>query len=90
MNVLNTAKNMLKIKNSSLVKVGLDIGGSLTKVSVALSKESDAIPIREIFLKEFQFAEEIELDDNYLYIKLMLTHMFKTEIVEFLKSKLYL
>lgn len=87
MNVLNSTKSFLKIKNSSLVKVGLDIGGTLTKVSVALSKENSGLKIRDAFHKEFQFLEEIELDDNYLFIKLIPTLDFSLEIVKFMNSK---
>ena len=77
-------KNFLKIKNIQNIKVGLDIGGSLTKLAVAVHKEMTDGGIRTK-LKKFDFIEEIELEENYLFIKHFSTNKFKTETLQFLK-----
>lgn len=77
----------LKIKNSNLVKIGLDIGGSLTKLAVALSKDNSVdSDLRQKFHKDLEFLEEIELEENYLYIRLFQTNKFSVDFVDFLKS----
>ncbi len=86
MNSITNHKNILKIINKGTIKVGLDIGGSLTKLAVALHKESEINSIRSKFKSEFEFMEEIELDENYLYIKNFQTSKFKTETVDFLRK----
>ena len=80
-----TTKGMLKFLDFNKIKVGLDIGGSLTKLAVALNKEESNKVIRNRFNNEFDFLEEIELEENFLYIKNFQTNKFKTDTVSFLK-----
>ena len=35
----SSSNHNLKIKNDNIIEVGLDIGGSLTKIAVSVSKE---------------------------------------------------
>lgn len=85
MNTINNPKHILKLINNAGIKVGLDIGGSLTKLSVALHKESGSFELRKKFKSEFDFIDEIELNENYLFIKNFQTAKFKTDTIEFLK-----
>ena len=80
-----TTKGMLKFLDFNKIKVGLDIGGSLTKLAVALNKEESNKVIRNRFNNEFDFLEEIELEENFLYIKNFQTNKLKTDTVSFLK-----
>lgn len=82
------AKKMLKFKINSNIQIGLDIGGSLTKMAIFLSK-SFHIKKSE-FLKEFECNDHLELDDNHLFIKLFQTNKFNPETIEFIKSNFIL
>ena len=62
-------KNTLKIKQEDSMMIGLDIGGTLTKLAVIVKKDSISSTQRNQILMDFDFLEEIEIEDNYLYIK---------------------
>jgi len=92
MNSINKVKTLLKISNRNFIKIGMDIGGSLTKIVVALSNANPADPaydklnFRKNLQNNFEFLEELEIEDNYLFIRLFNTNNFNTEILDFLKS----
>jgi type II pantothenate kinase len=86
MNSANLHRKSLKIINGNLLKIGLDIGGSLTKLSVILHKESASDIIRNKFLKDYGFFEEIDLEENFLYIKNFPTSKFNSDTINFLKQ----
>ena len=84
--MLNNTKGLFTINNSGLLKIGLDIGGSLTNIAVALAKREEYESIRNQFKLKFSFLEEIEIEDNFLYIGLFQTNKFNIDIIEFLNS----
>lgn len=86
MNSFNFQKKSLKIINSYLIKIVPDIGGSLTKLSVALHSVSASEDMRKKFLHEYGFLEEIELDQNFIYIINFHTSNFNFETLDFLKQ----
>lgn len=86
MNSVNCLNKSLKIINHNILKIGLDIGGSLTKLSVALNKKEANDITRKKFLDEYGFFEEIELEENFLYIKNFQTNKFNSETLNFLHS----
>ena len=75
-------KNFLKLANNQ-VQIGLDIGGTLTKMSICLSKSN----LEKNEFLEFDSLERIELEDNILFIKLFPTNKFDPDAIDFLKSK---
>jgi hypothetical protein len=78
--------NTLNFKNNHNVIVGLDIGGSLTKLSIMINKSLNSQ--EGGFLTKYEFLEEIDLENNFLYIKLILTSNFNTEGISLLKSRI--
>jgi tartrate dehydratase alpha subunit/fumarate hydratase class I-like protein len=81
---LKTTHN-LKIKNCNPIEVGLDIGGSLTKMAVSIKKEYSEIIVK--LKEEIEFLDEIQMEENIILIKLMQTINFSSEGRDFLKSK---
>lgn len=79
------AKKILKFKTNNNIQIGLDIGGTLTKMAIYLSK-SMAYKKNE-FLKDFDCNDHIELDHDHLFIKQFQTNKFNPEAIDFLKSK---
>lgn len=79
----NMSKKFAKLATNQ-IQVGLDIGGTLTKMSLRLSKSFNEK--NEIY-KEFDSLERIEIDDNLLFIKLFQTNKFNPEAIDFLQSK---
>jgi len=71
-----------KLENFEEILVGLDIGGTLVKLSVAVTKNIE----KEIYglLIEREF-EEIVLEENNLYIKKFHTSQFPFDVIDFLK-----
>ena len=86
MNSVNIQRKSLKIINSNLLKIGLDIGGSLTKLSVALHKNSVTDMMRTKLLNDYGFFEEIDVEENFLYIKNFQTNKFNSDTMNFLKQ----
>jgi pantothenate kinase len=80
------SKKFIKLA-SNQIQIGLDIGGTLTKMSLRLSKFNKE---KNDFYKEFDSLECIEIDDYLLYIKLFQTNKFNTDAIEFLRSKIFL
>lgn len=79
-------KRLLKFKYNNTIQIGVDIGGTLTKMAVFLSKSH---PIKKKdFFDDFGFSDHIELDDNHLFIKLFHTNKFNPEAIDFIKSKI--
>lgn len=78
----NIQEKISKLESFEEILVGLDIGGSLVKLSVAVTKNID----KEIYglLVEREF-EEIVLEENNLYIKKFHTSQFPFEVIDFLK-----
>ncbi len=76
------SKKFMKLA-SNQIQVGLDIGGTLTKMSLRLSKFHKE---KNDFFKELNSLECIEIDDYLLYIKLFQTNKFNPDAIEFLKS----
>ncbi len=74
---------LLEFKSIAPLSIGVDIGGTLTKISVLISKDV----IKPNFNTEYDFKESLELPQHYLYLKLIQTDSFKTEGIDFLKSK---
>jgi hypothetical protein len=72
----------IAFKNLKDIRIGLDIGGTLTKLTVIVKKEKHDPD----FLNKYEFMEEIELDEHFLYIKLLQTIQFKIEVIECLKG----
>jgi hypothetical protein len=85
-NILTTKHN-LKIKNTSLIEVGLDIGGSLTKIAVSVKKEID-MEILKRLKNEIEFMDHLELEQNIIFFILLQTANFVSEGIDLLKSKL--
>lgn len=78
------AKKILKFKSNTNIQIGLDIGGTLTKMAIYLSK---TMPYKKNeFFKEFECNDHIELDNDHLFIKQFQTNKFNPEAIEFLKS----
>jgi hypothetical protein len=73
----------LEFKSIAPLSIGVDIGGTLTKISLLINKNV----IKKNFNSEYDFIEPFELEQHYLYLKLIQTDSFKTEGIEFLKSK---
>jgi pantothenate kinase len=77
-----TSAQEIVIESFQDLLVGIDIGGTLVKLSIAVNK----IIEREVYVllleKEF---EEIVLEKNNLYIKKYHTSQVPIEVVEFLK-----
>ena len=80
----NMAKKFSKLANNH-VQIGMDIGGTLTKMSIRLSKSNLG---KTEFLREFDSLERIELEDNLLFMKLFPTNKFNPEAIDFMKSKI--
>ena len=72
----------LQFKTSSPLSIGLDIGGTLTKISVLINKEI----ITNNFGTDYDIKESLELPQHYLYFKYFQTTAFKSEGINFLKS----
>lgn len=89
MNSINSTSNIthnLKIKNSIPIEVGLDIGGSLTKMAVSIKKK---FPDLVSSLKQnIEFLDEIQMEENIILIKLIQTVNFSSEGRDLLKSKI--
>ena len=83
---MNMSKNFLKLAQNQ-VQIGLDIGGTLTKMSIRLSKFHS---VKNDFIKEFDSLEKFELEDYFLYIKLFQTNKFNPDAVDFLQSFIYI
>ena len=77
-------KNLLKFKNSKSINIGLDIGGSLTKVAIYFNKTN--YELYNVLKNEYDFVDEVEFEDNFLYIKNFQTSKFASETIDFLKS----
>ncbi len=80
----SSSNHNLKIKNDNLIEVGLDIGGSLTKIAVSVSKEYPQLVNK--LKEELEFSEQIELDKNIILFKLIQTVKFDPEGRDLLKS----
>ncbi len=79
------AKKILKFKTNTNIQIGLDIGGTLTKMAIYLSK---SIPCnRKAFQQDFECNDHIELDHDHLFIKQFHTNKFNPEAIDFLTSK---
>jgi hypothetical protein len=89
MNSIDSKSNIshhLKIKNGNPIEVGLDIGGSLTKMAVSVRKECSDLVTR---LKEdIEFFDQIDLKENIILIKLFQTINFSSEGIDLLSSKI--
>lgn len=81
------SKKILRMKNINLFEIGLDIGGSLSKVAICLNNKN--IDIRNNVKKNYDYVEEVELDDKYLFIKFFQTSKFQLDGISFLRSKTY-
>jgi hypothetical protein len=81
---MNKSSHPLKFKNTNKITLGLDIGGTLTKLSVTLLKELNTT---NEFLTKYGFTEELELDEHFLYIKLLQTNKFEEEGIPLFKSR---
>jgi pantothenate kinase len=79
---MNNSIQSPQFKNHNSIRVGLDIGGTLTKLSITIKKENELSD----FLTKFDFFEKIELDKHFLYIKLLQTNRFDVEVIECLKG----
>ena len=87
---INSAEKLIKLEDFDNLLVGLDIGGTLAKLSIAVKKNFDEESI--LLLKDKEF-EEINLEENILYIKQYHTSSFQTDVMEFLiflKKKYFL
>ena len=84
----SSSNHNLRIKNDNIIEVGLDIGGSLTKVAVSVSKEFPDLVSK--LKEELEFSEQIELDKNTILFKLIQTVKFDSEGRDLLKSKIFL
>lgn len=75
-------ENTIQLETFNEILVGIDIGGSLVKLAVAVTENIE----RELYvlLLEREF-EEIVLENNNLYIKKFHTSQFTTEVIKFLK-----
>jgi len=82
------AKKILKFKSNTNIQIGLDIGGTLTKIAIYLSKSIILQPSE--FFREFECYDHIEFDNDHLFIKLFQTSKFNPEVIEFLKSRVFL
>ena len=71
------------LRKFNILQIGMDIGGSLTKIAIVLQKEKS--DLRKLF-SEFGNLEEVELNDHYIYIINFSTSKFRTETIPFLKS----
>jgi len=81
------AKKILKFKTNANIQIGLDIGGTLTKMAIYLSK---SIPYKKTeFFQDFECNDHIELDHDHLFIKQFQTNKFNPEAIEFLISNFY-
>jgi len=78
----------LRIKNDNIIEVGLDIGGSLTKIAISISKEYPELVNK--LKEELEFSEQIELEKNMILFKLIQTVKFDSEGRDLLKSKIFL
>jgi hypothetical protein len=72
----------LQFKTSSPLSIGLDIGGTLTKISVLIDKDI----ITNNFCTDYDFKDNLELPQQYLYFKYFQTASFISEGINFLKS----
>ncbi len=81
------AKKLLKFKYNTNIQIGLDIGGSLTKMAIYLSKSMNLK--KNEFFNDFDCVDHIEFDENHLFIKLFQTNKFNPDAIDFLKSIYY-
>jgi hypothetical protein len=72
----------LQFKTSSPLSIGLDIGGTLTKITILVIKEC----LNNNFNIEYDFQESLELPQHYLFFKYIQTAAFKSEGINLLKS----
>lgn len=78
------AKKIYKLKKNKNIQVGLDIGGTLTKIAIYISK---SIPYnKNEFVKDFNCNEHLEFDNDHLFIKHFQTNKFNIEAIDLLKS----
>jgi pantothenate kinase len=75
-------ENLIKLESFENILVGIDIGGTLVKLSVAVTKNIDKETYLLLIEGEF---EEIFLENNNLYIKQFSTLQFTSEVIYFLK-----
>lgn len=88
MNSLLKREINLKLRNFNGFHVGLDIGGSLTKVAIALNKEN--VNLNNKILNNFEFSDNFNIEDKTFFIKMYKTSKFQSETLPFLKSKLFI
>lgn len=69
---------------NSNIKVGMDIGGTLTKIAIMIDKNDDVLCN---YLKEnlFDKSEEIKIEGHYIYLKRFLSANFNSEAIPFLQ-----
>ena len=87
---MNSEEKVIKLEDFNNLLVGIDIGGTLTKLSIAVKKNIDKESI--LLLKDKEF-EEINLEENILFIKKYHTSCIQTDVMEFLiflKNKYFL
>ncbi len=76
-------KKSLEFKTLAPLTIGLDIGGTLTKISVLINKKLR----KSNFETEYDFKDSLELNEQYLYFTYIQTAAFKIEGINLLKSK---
>ena len=75
-------KNELRVKEiKNKLLIGMDIGGSLTKICIITKKEDKEI---NDYLNSIKDLKYIEIDSFKLYFKHFLTINFKKDIFPFL------
>lgn len=75
-------ENLIELECFENILVGIDIGGTLVKLSVAVTKNIEKDTYLMLIQREF---EEIVLENNNLYIKKYYTSQFQSDVIEFLK-----
>lgn len=81
-------RNKLEFRDSDEMHIGIDIGGSLTKIAIIIKKENLIKAVIDMIKLSYHDYEEIYLDNNYLLIIHFLTNNFYSEILTFLKSNI--
>lgn len=75
----------LRLRNINSLQIGLDIGGSLTKIAIASNSQNTNM--NNNFTNNFDFIDKFNIDDKTFFIKMYKTAKFQTEALPFLKSK---
>jgi activator of 2-hydroxyglutaryl-CoA dehydratase len=75
-------KKSLVFKTEAPLSIGLDIGGTLTKISLIINKKL----VKSNFAIEYDFIESLELNEQYLYLKNIQTGTFENEGINLLRS----